>query len=80
MQATVRYSREELLDIGKMHYELKYRLLDCDFLLRLDPTNTSRHDMAAPASREWRSQLTVHLRRRRGRRSGLQARLKARAT
>lgn len=31
MHATVRYGKEELLDISKVHHKLKYRLLDCDF-------------------------------------------------
>lgn len=77
-QATGRQCREELLDIGKVHHKHKNHLLDCDFLLRLDPTNTSQQDMAAPASHEWRSQQTVCPRQWQGRKGGIHARLKAR--
>lgn len=50
--ATVRYSREELLNIGKVHHELKHSLLDFDYLLHLDPANSSWQDTATLASSE----------------------------
>lgn len=43
MHTTLRYSREALLNIGKIHHELKYSLLDCNFLLHLDPTHGRLH-------------------------------------
>lgn len=74
--ATVRYSREELLNIDKVHHELKHSLLDFDYLLRLDQANSSWQDTATLAS----SRPTVRSRWRQGKKGGLHARLKARAT
>lgn len=72
-RATVSYSREALLNIGKVHHELSFSLSDFGFLLR-------REDAAVPASGEPSSWQTKRPRRKRGRRGGLHARLKARAT
>lgn len=63
--ATLRYSREELLDIGNVNTSLQHRLLNFDFLLRRDQANSSRQDTATP----------VRPQRRRGKRGRLHARL-----
>ncbi|KAI4905610.1 hypothetical protein NFI96_003218 [Prochilodus magdalenae] len=75
----VSYSREALLEFGKVHHELTFSLSDFDFLLRSDTADTSQQGPAAPASGRRRSGRTECPRRKRGKRGGLHARLKARA-
>ncbi|KAI4889038.1 hypothetical protein NFI96_000828 [Prochilodus magdalenae] len=76
---TVSYSREALLEFGKVHHELTFSLSDFDFLLRSDTADTSQQGPAAPASGRRCSGRTERPRRKLGKRGGLHARLKARA-
>ncbi|KAK7888822.1 hypothetical protein WMY93_024382 [Mugilogobius chulae] len=76
IDAIVRYSREELLNICRVQPEFEPNLLGFEFLLRLDPTNTPKQ---APGVDAFDRRKTVHPKRRRGKRGGLHARLKARA-
>ena len=78
--AAVKYSREALLDIGLAHHELTLSLMDFNFLLRRNPTNHNREGPTTPAVGDQccrRRERTGWLR---GKRGGLHARLKARAT
>ncbi|KAI4882050.1 hypothetical protein NFI96_007675 [Prochilodus magdalenae] len=75
----VSYSREALLEFGKVHHELTFSLSDFDFLLRSDTADTSQQGPAAPASGRRRSGRTERPRRKWGKRGRLHARLKDRA-
>ncbi|XP_054618104.1 protein-L-isoaspartate(D-aspartate) O-methyltransferase isoform X2 [Dunckerocampus dactyliophorus] len=69
----VHYNRETLLNIGRVHHELSFSLSDFAFLLR-------RENAAACGPGELNTRRAKHPRRKRGKRAGLHARLKARAT
>ncbi|KAL7838324.1 hypothetical protein AOLI_G00267280 [Acnodon oligacanthus] len=73
-------SREALLEIGKVRHELTFSLSDFNFLLRSHSTRSSQQGPAAPASGEQCSRRTEQPKYKRGKRGGLHARLKARAT
>lgn len=78
--AILHYSRVELLDIDISYNVPETSLLDFHFSQRLDLANISREGPAAMASHEWRRRPSAQPKRKLGKRGGLHARLKARAT
>lgn len=77
LAARITYDRETLLDIRKQPYEPTFNLLDLDNLLHL---SSNQRSSLTPESGEQRGQRREKLKRRRGKRGGLHARLKARTS